>query len=204
MCSTPSLQDTCLAFGMVVRGPVRASLFGLQLVRWGSMTLDGHGGCLSWLRYSMGASRGAGGSFGRGRLGGEQLIMGVCGPIWLYWPSAVCKGRVGGGIGQNNAPAILKRCAAYVPCRGCSPGMAGPWWHGTALYPRVTSSYMGILVAGGPFQSGRMEGHQAFLGPSLGSSCLGRSYTPRGGSNVGVGPSLFCQLVDVAGAIANV
>ena len=131
------------------------------------MTLDGHGGCLSWLRYSMGPSRGAGGSFGRGLLGGEQLLMGVCGPIWLYWPSAVCKGRVGGGIGQNNAPAILKRCAAYVPCRGCSPGMAGPWWHGAALYPWVTSSYMGILVAGGPFQSGRMEGHQAILGPSL-------------------------------------
>ena len=44
-------------------------LVGLQFVRWGSMALDGHDGCLSCLGYSMGEWRGApphrllGGSF---------------------------------------------------------------------------------------------------------------------------------------------
>ena len=53
-----SLQDAWFAFGTFVRSPV-SFFVCLQFVRWGSMTLDGHGGCLSCLRYSMGACRGA-------------------------------------------------------------------------------------------------------------------------------------------------
>ena len=54
-----SLQDAWVAFGAFVRSAVRGCFFGLQFIRRGSMTLDGHGGCLSCLRYSMGACRGA-------------------------------------------------------------------------------------------------------------------------------------------------
>ena len=54
-----SLQDAWLTFGTFVRSAVRGCYFGLQFIRRGSMTLDGHGGCLSCLRYLMGACRGA-------------------------------------------------------------------------------------------------------------------------------------------------
>ena len=48
------LQGVCLAVGMFVRTPVRGCLWGLRLVRWGSMSLHGLCGGMCHLRYSMG------------------------------------------------------------------------------------------------------------------------------------------------------